>query len=135
MIGIVVLTLDTHPETLDKREFYYFLSILISDDSFLVQFHVTVLFCTPWKHQNRSNVPEVFYKNFVVRNFTKFTGNHVCQSFFLNKIADWCLQLIKKKRLWDRCFPVNFARILRTSFPTEHLGETTSLRRPDFFIG
>ena len=26
-----------------------------------------------------------------------------------------------KKRLWDRCFPVNFARFLRTPFLTEHL--------------
>ena len=26
-----------------------------------------------------------------------------------------------KKRLWHRCFPVNFAKFLRTPFPTEHL--------------
>ena len=26
-----------------------------------------------------------------------------------------------KKRLWHRCFPVNFAKFLRTSFFTEHL--------------
>ena len=27
-----------------------------------------------------------------------------------------------KKRLWHRCFPVNFAKFLRTPFLTEHLG-------------
>ena len=26
-----------------------------------------------------------------------------------------------KKRLWPRCFPVNFAKVLRTTFLTEHL--------------
>ena len=26
-----------------------------------------------------------------------------------------------KKRLWNRCFAVNFAKLLRTSFLTEHL--------------
>ena len=28
---------------------------------------------------------------------------------------------ILKKRLWHRCFPVNFARFLRIPFFTEHL--------------
>ena len=31
------------------------------------------------------------------------------------------LQLYLKKRLWHRCFPVNFAKFLRTPFLTEHL--------------
>ena len=26
-----------------------------------------------------------------------------------------------KKRLWNRCFPVNFVKFLRTPFRTEHL--------------
>ena len=26
-----------------------------------------------------------------------------------------------KKRLWHRCFPVNFAKVLRTAFSIEHL--------------
>ena len=32
--------------------------------------------------------PEVFYKKGVFRNFAKFTGKHLCQSFFFNKVAD-----------------------------------------------
>ena len=32
--------------------------------------------------------PEVFCKNDVLRNFTKFTGKHLCQGLFLNKVAD-----------------------------------------------
>ena len=30
--------------------------------------------------------PEVFFRNFS-RNFTKFTGKHLCQSLFFNKVA------------------------------------------------
>ena len=57
MIGIVVLTLDSHPETLDERDFYYFLSILISENSFLVQFHVTVLFLHSLKTSKQKQCP------------------------------------------------------------------------------
>ena len=44
--------------------------------------------------------------------FRKFTGNHLCQSLHFNKVDATLL----KKRLWYRCFPMNFAKVLRTSF-------------------
>ena len=31
--------------------------------------------------------PEVFYKKGVLRNFLKFTGKHLCESLFFNKVA------------------------------------------------
>ena len=31
------------------------------------------------------------------------------------------LEILLKNRLWHRCFPVNFAKFLRTPFFTEHL--------------
>ena len=34
-----------------------------------------------------SSRPEVFYKKGVLRNFTKSTGKHLCQSPFFNKVA------------------------------------------------
>ena len=37
---------------------------------------------------------------------------NTCASLFFNKVA---------KRLWHRCFPVNFVNILRAPFYTEHL--------------
>ena len=50
-----------------------------------------------WNHQKtmdvfiiskgRSSRPEVFYKKGVLRNFTKFTGKHLRQSLFFNKVA------------------------------------------------
>ena len=52
----------------------------------------------------RSSLPEVFCKKGVLRNFAKFTGKHL-----------WPATLLKKG-LWHRCFPVNFAKFLRTPF-------------------
>ena len=55
----------------------------------------------------------VFCKKVVLRNFVKFTGKHLCQSLrpatLLKRDSD------------HRCFPVNFAKFLRTPFFTEHL--------------
>ena len=65
----------------------------------------------------KSSRPEVFCKKCVLRNFTKFTGKHLCQSLFFNKETFSLL----KKRLWHRCFPVDFAKFLKTPFLTEHL--------------
>ena len=65
--------------------------------------------------------PEVFCKKGVSKNFTKFTGKHLCQSLFLNKVADLRPETLLRKRLWHRCFPVNFANFLRIPFITEHL--------------
>ena len=61
----------------------------------------------------RSSRREAFSKKGVLRNFAKFRGKHLCQSLFLIKL------LFYQKR--DRCFPVNFAKFLRTPFLTGHL--------------
>ena len=52
----------------------------------------------------------------VLRSFTKFIGKHLCQSISLNKVAGLRTGTLLKKRLWHRCFPVNFAKFLRTHF-------------------
>ena len=64
----------------------------------------------------RSSCPEVFCKKDVLRNFAKFTGKHLCQSFFFDKVAGLRLAILLKKRPWRRCFPVNFAKFLKTLF-------------------
>ena len=53
-------------------------------------------------------------KKDVLRNFTKFRGKHLCQSLFFNKVPGHGSLL--KKRLWHRCFPINFAKFLRIPF-------------------
>ena len=59
----------------------------------------------------RSNRPEVLCKKGVLRNFVKFTGKQLCQSLFFNKVAGLRPATLLKKRLWHRCFPVNFYEI------------------------
>ena len=62
----------------------------------------------------------VFCKEGVLKNFTKFKGKHLCKSLF-NKVAGLRPATLIKKRVWHRCFTVNFAKFLGTSFLTEHL--------------
>ena len=52
-------------------------------------------------------VRRCFYKKDVLRDFTIFTGLR--------------LATLLKKKLWQRCFPVNFVKFLRTPFCTDHL--------------
>ena len=56
----------------------------------------------------------------VLINLTKFTGNHLFQSLFLKKLQASRPATWPKKRLWHMCFPVNFAKFLRTPFVIEH---------------
>ena len=72
----------------------------------------------------RSSHQRCSIKKGILRNLTKFTWRHLCQSLFLNKVYRG-LQLYLK-RLWHRCFLVNFAKFIRTSFFTEHLWTTAS---------
>ena len=58
----------------------------------------------------------MFCKKGVLRNFAKFTGKHLCQSLFFNKVAGLRAATLLKKRLWHRFFPVNFAKFLRAPF-------------------
>ena len=53
--------------------------------------------------RNRSSHQRCSIEIGVLKNFTKFTGKRLWQSLFL----------ILKKRLWHRCFPVNFVKFLR----------------------
>ena len=67
----------------------------------------------------RSSRQDVFCKKGVLRNLTKFTGKHLRQSLFFNKVAGEACKFIKKE-IWHRCFPVNFVKFLRTPFCIEH---------------
>ena len=87
-----------------------------------------IILCQP-----RSSRPEVFCKNWVLRNFAKFTRKHLCQSLVLNKVAGLRPATLLKKRLWHRWFeflsfwvlnfefPVSFGKFLITPFFIEYL--------------
>ena len=55
-------------------------------------------------------------KKDILKNFAKITKNHLCQGLFFNKVAGLMPATSLKKRLWYRCFPMNFAKFLRTTF-------------------
>ena len=55
-------------------------------------------------------------KKGVFRNFARFIGKHLSQSFFFNKVAALRPATLLIKRLWDRCFTMNFAKFARTPF-------------------
>ena len=63
-----------------------------------------------------SSLSEVFCKKGVFRNFTRFTGKHLCQSLFFNKVAGLRPTTLVNKRLQNRYFPVNSVKFLRTPF-------------------
>ena len=72
-----------------------------------------------WEHcagMGRSSHRRCSVKISVLRNFSKFTGKHLCQRLFFNKVAGLGPPTLLKKSLWHRCFPVNFAKFLRTTF-------------------
>ena len=54
----------------------------------------------------------------LLRNLAKFTGKHLCQSLFFNKVAD--LAFIKKETL-TQVFSCEFCEISKKSFRTEDL--------------
>ena len=68
----------------------------------------------------RNSPPEVFCKKGVLRNFAKFTGKHLCESLLFNKVVSLRPATLLKMRLSHWCFPVNFAKFLRTNFLIEH---------------
>ena len=59
-----------------------------------------------WKH-------EVLCMKSVRRNFAKLRGKHQCQILFFDKVAGLRPATLLKKRLCQRCFPVNFDKFLR----------------------
>ena len=62
----------------------------------------------------RSSRPEVFCKKAVLEISRNSHENTCVRVSFL-------ILLQAKKRLWHRCFPVNFTKFLRTPILTEHL--------------
>ena len=70
----------------------------------------------------RSSRSEVFCKRDALRNFAKFTGKHLRQSLFLNKVAiiltlifSWPATLLKKETL-AQVLPCEFCEIFKNTF-------------------
>ena len=63
--------------------------------------------------------PEVLFEKSVLKHFTKFTGKHLCQSLFFNKV--FLINLIKKE-----AYGTDVCEISKNTFFTEHLASVTS---------
>ena len=61
------------------------------------------------QHYSETVICRCSSKKVFVKNFTIFTGKHLCWILFL-------IFLIIKERLQHRCFPVNIAKLLRNLF-------------------
>ena len=85
----------------------------------------------------RSSRSEVYCKKCVLKNFAKFTGKHLSQSLFLNKVAgSW--NFIKKETL-AQVFSCELFEISKNTFFIEHLWTTASVTlvihpRPKFHL-
>ena len=67
-------------------------------------------------------------KKGVLKNFTKFTGKHLCESLFFNKDADLrpeACNFIEKETL-AQVVSCEFCEISKNTFFTEHLWTTAS---------
>ena len=76
----------------------------------------------------RSSHQRCSVKKGVLRNFTKFTGKHLCQSLFFNKVAGLrpeACNFIKKETLAQE-FSCELCEISKNTFFTEHIWTTTS---------
>ena len=72
----------------------------------------------PWK--SRSSRLEVFCRKDVLRHFAKFTGKHLYQSLFFNKVAGQACYFIKKEAP-AQVFSYEFCKISENTFFTVHL--------------
>ena len=68
----------------------------------------------------RSNQRKCSLKKGVLKNFAKFTGNHLCQSLFFNKVEGLRTATLLKKTLAE-VFSYEFCEILKNTCFTEHL--------------
>ena len=73
----------------------------------------------------RSSQQRCSVRKGVLRNFTKFTGKHLCQSFFFNKVAGATCNFIKKETL-PPVFSCEYCEIPKNTFFTEYLWVTAS---------
>ena len=80
---------------------------------------------------SRNSCPKVFCKKGVLRNIAKFTGKHLCQSLFFNKIAG---NFIKKEALAQE-FSCEFCEISKNANFYRTASVAASVAKLQQFIG
>ena len=75
--------------------------------------------------RDSSDICEIF-KN-TLQKQPKFTGKRLCQIRVFNKVAGLRPATLLKKKLYHKCFPVNFLKFLRTPFSQKSSGQLLTL--------
>ena len=78
---------------------YIYILFVVSKKIFFVG---TILYITSSKCRSRNS--EALKKIGLLKNFTKFTGKHLCWNLFLNKVQAWSTATLLKQKLRHRCF-------------------------------
>ena len=102
-----------------KGPYFYNVTLVAVEEQYSRIIYVMIKYV-----RDKERPREVFHQEKMFLEISKFTGKHLCQSLFFNKVAG--LSSFIRKRLWHRRFYVNFPKFLKTSFFTEHLRETAS---------
>ena len=84
-------------------------SLLMTSHYLKVASYIQMQIIKPATVVKKRSYPEVIYKKGVLKNLQNSQENPCASISFLIKLR-------LKKRLWNRCFPVNIAKFLRTTF-------------------
>ena len=71
--------------------------------------------------KSRSSRQEVFCKKGILGNFAKFTGKHLCQVLFFNKVVGLRPANFIEKETLAQVFSCGICEISKSTFFTEHL--------------
>ena len=83
---------------------------ILSSMIFFMQIFFVLFWVFSTSSKRRSRRSEVFYEIGVLKNFAKFTGKHLFQSLFFDKVPAMRPVILFKKRLQHRCATVNYSK-------------------------
>ena len=116
----VILRKFSTIEVKQGRKYAFAIVVIITTEKKLKALYS--FYCWLWKvyqEKFRSNHLEVFYFPVNFAKFSrKFSNNfqeHLCRSFFFNKVAGLRLATLLKKRLQQGCFSVNFTTFFKNT--------------------
>ena len=79
-----------------------------------------------FKKYSRSSHRRCSIKIDVPKNFAKFSGKHLCQSLFFNKVTGLRFATLLKKETLAQVFSCDFCEIFKNAFFAKHLLMTAS---------
>ena len=107
---------------------YCFFCIFLSyrfSEVFIFYWNIVKVFCK--RYMFRSSHQRCSMKKGVLRNFKKYTGKHLCQGLFFQKVAGLRLSNFIKKETPVQVFSCELCKISKYIFFTEHLWMAASI--------